>query len=106
VDGSDHIGLFNAAVVSGDWGAFVGHFSADAVMEFIGPSIGPFVGRAAIADAYATSPPDDTIEPDGPVASEGDDLIVPFRWSSTRDRGVLRITQRSGQIERMVVSFE
>jgi hypothetical protein len=105
MDAGDHVRRFNAAVTSGDWRAFVGQFSDDAVMEFVGPPIGPFSGRDAIEGAYAANPPDDTIEVDGAATTHGDQLDIPFRWTSTGERGVLRLTERSGQIARMVIAF-
>jgi len=36
-------------------------FDADAEMEFRGVPVGPFHGRAAIAEAYRAQPPDDEL---------------------------------------------
>jgi hypothetical protein len=56
-----HVELFNEAVASGDYGPFLATFSDQAVMRFDDVPMGPFVGRPAIADAYATQPPSDTM---------------------------------------------
>jgi hypothetical protein len=56
-----HVDLFNAAVCAGDFTALVDTFAPTAVMRFLGVPAGPYVGRDAIARAYADSPPDDTM---------------------------------------------
>lgn len=52
-----HVALFNAAVRSGDWSAFVATFAPDATMGFVGVPAGPFRGRDAIAQATRHSHP-------------------------------------------------
>jgi steroid delta-isomerase len=106
VDIGEHVRVFNAAVESGDWGRFVEQFADDAVLEFVGPPVGPFVGKGAIAEAYAVSPPDDTIELDGQAATESGELIVRYRWSATGATGTMRFTERAGVIGRLVVTFD
>jgi steroid delta-isomerase len=101
----EHVRLFNAAVDSGVWDAFVARFADDAVLEFVGPPVGPFVGRAAIYEAYTQSPPDDTIELDGPAVTRGDNVVVPYRWTTTGATGTMRFTERGGHIARLVVTF-
>lgn len=49
-----HVAAFNDAVRSGSWAAFAGRFAVDATLTFVGPPVGPFVGRAAILAAYLT----------------------------------------------------
>ena len=56
-----HIAAFNDSVRSGDWAAFADRFTPDATMRFTGMPVGPFTGRDAIAAAYATQPPSDTL---------------------------------------------
>ena len=48
-----HVERFNTAVTSGEWDEVIAHFTDDAVMSFEGIPVEPFVGRAAIAAAYA-----------------------------------------------------
>jgi hypothetical protein len=57
-------------------GSFVEQFSDDAVLEFVGPPVGPFKGKAAIASAYATSPPDDGIQLDGTATTGGNEPVM------------------------------
>jgi steroid delta-isomerase len=102
----EHVRRFNAAVDSGVWTAFVEQFADDAVLEFVGPPVGPFAGRAAIAEAYARNPPDDEVELAGPVRTDGDELVVPYRWVSTGATGTMRVSERAGRIVRLVVTFD
>ena len=106
MDVDDHIRVFNAAVLSHDWSAFVARFADDAVVEFVGVPTGPFSGRDAIAEAYAQSPPDDTIEPIGTATIDADELVVPYRWVTTGATGTMRFTGRAGQIQRLVITFD
>ena len=39
---------FNTAVTTGDWSTLISGLHPDAVMTFVGPPVGPFVGRDAI----------------------------------------------------------
>jgi steroid Delta-isomerase len=102
-----HVAAFNAAVSSGDWEAFAARFADHAVLAFVGPSLGPFEGRDAIATAYADQPPDDTITAVGSPTVEGDETVVPYRWDATGATGSMRITEAAdGRISRLVVTFD
>ena len=104
-DFDQHVLRFNAAVETGDWTQFTDWFTEDAVLEFIGPPIGPFTGRGVIHEAYALHPPDDKIELDGPVVADSDELVVPYRWARTGATGTMRVTAQAGQIVRLAVTF-
>jgi steroid delta-isomerase len=78
VDG--HLRAFNAAVSSGAWEAFAVRFSEDAVMRFPQLPVPDAVGRDAIAAAYRSSPPTDTMIA-RVVRSTGDRDEVDFAWS-------------------------
>lgn len=105
VDLDEHVRLFNAAVGTGNWGPFVEQFSDDAVLEFVGPPVGPFKGKAAIASAYATSPPDDGIQLDGTATTGANETVIKYRWRSTGKGGTLRFTEREGHIIQLTVTF-
>jgi len=105
-DFDEHVRLFNNAVESGIWTSFVEQFAEDAVLEFVGPPVGPFTGRAVIRDAYVHNPPDDKIDLDGPVGIDSAELVVPYKWVSTGATGTLRVTERAGRIVRLVVTFD
>jgi steroid Delta-isomerase len=57
----DYVERFNASVRSGDWRPMLEFVAPDAVLEFVGIPVGPFVGREAIGEAYRARPPDDEI---------------------------------------------
>jgi len=101
-----HVASFNDAVRSGDFSAMLDGFTPDAELSFEGVPVGPFSGRAAIAQAYAQQPPDDTIEL---LGVEGDDPVVGrYSWSSDEgaQSGRMLLYDRDGLIERLVVTFE
>jgi steroid delta-isomerase len=56
-----HVELFNEAVGTGDYDAFLATFADHAVMRFDDLPIGPYVGKAQIIEAYAVEPPTDTM---------------------------------------------
>jgi steroid Delta-isomerase len=91
---------FNVGVRSGDWTALVELFADDAELEFVGIPVGPFRGRAAIAEAYRTQPPDDEI-----VLLEGGPR---YAWSREPERaaGELHLEERDGAIVRLRVLYE
>jgi len=106
MDFEEHVRVFNRAVESHDWTAFIATFDEDGVVEFIGPPVGPFVGREALAAAYANNPPDDSIALDGPVRHEGGETVAPYRWDATGATGTMRATTRAGLITRLVITFD
>ncbi len=107
MNADEHVAAFNTAVRSGDWDAFADRFAADAVLAFVGPPVGPFTGRDAIASAYAAQPPDDTISISGEIALDGDETVVPYRWDATGATGTMRLTgSASGKVARLVVTFD
>jgi steroid delta-isomerase len=103
-EATDHVARFNAAVTSGDWSALVASFHPDAVMEFVGPPVGPFHGRDAIAAAYAASPPGDTMTVRD-VSRRGDTEIVAFAWTRG-GTGTMAIRRAGGLITSLVVRFD
>lgn len=99
-----HVERFNAAVVTGDWSALVASLHPDAVMTFVGPPVGPFVGRAAIAAAYAENPPTDTMSIVR-VSTAGDTELVAFQWSQG-GTGTMEIQRAAGQITSLLIRFD
>ncbi|MEU4423756.1 nuclear transport factor 2 family protein [Actinoplanes sp. NPDC024001] len=99
-----HVERFNAAVTSGDWSAFIAALHPRAVMTFIGPPVGPFRGREAIADAYAADPPNDAIQIID-IRSDGDTDLVTFEWSRG-GTGTLTLHHRAAQVDRLTVRFD
>jgi steroid Delta-isomerase len=99
-----HVALFNAAVRSNDWPAFVATFAPDAIMGFVGVPAGPFRGRDAIAQAYANQPPDDTMTVHT-VTSSGARDRVRFGWDGGGD-GTMDLLWRGDQVAELFVTFD
>jgi hypothetical protein len=99
-----HVASFNHGVRTGRWGPMLARFDEHAVMEFVGVRVGPFHGRAAIAEAYRSQPPDDELV----VLEDRGDGTARYAWARTPDApaGELRLTVDGGRIVRLVVTFE
>jgi steroid delta-isomerase len=98
-----HIAAFNDSVRSGDWAAFADRFTRDATMRFTGMPVGPLTGREAIATAYATQPPSDTLTVTHDVsASDVDELW--FAWDNG-GTGTMILRWRGDLIEELTVTF-
>jgi steroid Delta-isomerase len=102
-----HVQLFNEAIRTGDFGPMLAHFTDDAELVFEGIPVGPFVGKQAIADAYAANPPDDEVEIISVEESENP-LVAHYAWRADagREAGRMIITPRGDEIARLVVTFE
>ena len=101
----EHERRFDAAVESGDFGPLVELFASEAELSFAGLPIGPFVGRRAIAAAYAARPPDDGLDVVD-VSEEPDGTIVErFVWHRGGG-GTMQLALERGKIARLVVSFD
>ncbi len=100
----EHFLLFNAAVRSHDWTAFLATFAPDAVMRFEGVPVGPYAGLDQIARAYAERPPSDTMTSRS-VARDGDHDTIRFNWDAGGD-GTLELCWREGLIAGLVVTFD
>ena len=82
-------------------------FAADAEMVFQGVPVGPFVGRAAIADAYASQPPRDQVRLLGLPDVRGDTVESGYAWASdAQPTGRMILTVQEGLIVRLVVTFD
>jgi steroid Delta-isomerase len=99
-----HVAAFNDSVRSGEWTAFAGRFTSDATMRFVGVPVGPFTGREAIAAAYASQPPSDTLTVTGGVSSgEVDELS--FTWDSSGSPGTMLLRWHGDLIADLTVTF-
>ena len=102
-----HVRRFNEAVRSGDFAEMVRGFTPDAEMVFEGVPVGPFVGRDAIAEAYALQPPSDEVRLLGAPRVEGERVDSDYAWAADgRRAGRMVVTARDGAIARLVVTFE
>jgi steroid Delta-isomerase len=100
----EHFALFNAAVRSHDWTAFLATLAPGAVMRFEGVPAGPYTGRDEIARAYAEQPPSDTMTSQS-VREDGDHDTIRFRWDAG-GTGTLELSWRSGLITAMAIAFD
>jgi steroid Delta-isomerase len=102
-----HVETFNAAVESGEFAPLVALFHDDATLEFAGIPIGPFVGRAAIAAAYAAQPPSDTMSILAVRVDDDGTVVEDFSWSADGGArsGEMRLVVEDERIRRLVVSF-
>ncbi len=101
----EHFRLFNAAVRSRDWTAFLATFTPDAVMRFDGIPVGPYLGLEQIARGYAERPPTDTMTCLS-VARDGDhEDFARFGWDAGGG-GTLRLSWREGAIAALTVTLE
>lgn len=77
-----HVELYNEAVGSGDYTAFLATFADNAVMRFDDLPVGPFHGRDEIAQAYATQPPTDTMALIDMQEIGQDGVKASFEWDA------------------------
>src|SRR5690606_18975209 len=61
---------------------FLATFAEDAVMRFDNFPIGPFIGRSAIAEAYATQPPSATMALIGMKVLGTDAVTAASEWAA------------------------
>jgi hypothetical protein len=101
---AQHAAAFNAAVHTADWYSFADRFTPHATMRFIGVPAGPFIGRAAIAQAYAEQPPTDTLAIRD-VDSTGDVDTAFFAWSAGGG-GVMRLTWEGPLVASLEITFD
>jgi len=101
----EHERRFNDAVRAGDFTEFMKTFAEDAVMAFEGVPIGPYRGREAIAEAYATRPPDDTMSIWSIDEVDPDTADVRFDWDAGGS-GAMRVKWQDGLIVGMTIAFQ
>ena len=99
-----HVAAFNDTVRSGEWENFAGRFTPDATMRFVGVPVGPFAGREAIAGAYASQPPSDTLTVTRGV-SLGDVDELWFAWDSSGTVGTMSLRWSGDLIAELTVTF-
>jgi steroid delta-isomerase len=96
--------LFNDGVRTGDWGPYLARFADTATMRIAGDPGSPYVGRDAIAAAYAQAPPNDTLTVTS-VASEGDADVAGVAWAAGGS-GTLRVRWSAGRIAELTAEFD
>jgi hypothetical protein len=100
-----HVELYNEAVRTGDFSDFVETFTEDAVMKFDGVPVGPFRGRAAIAQAYAEQPPGDTMALMA-METAGDEAVrASFDWDNTGGGGQMYLRWDGDKLAELLIAF-
>lgn len=99
-----HCSLFNESVRTGDWKPFVATFADDARMAFTNVPVGPYVGRDAIAAAYAENPPDDTMTIEYVDEVDADTAKVRFQWDNGGP-GTMVVRWRDGEVAELEITF-
>lgn len=99
-----HVELFNEAVRTGDYRAFLATFADDAVMRFDDRPAGPFWGRNEIAAAYATQPPSDTIALTDMEEIGTDGVKALFEWDAG-GTGHLVLRWNGGKLIHLTICF-
>jgi steroid Delta-isomerase len=100
-----HCALFNQCFRSGDWSPFVATFADDARMAFTNVPIEPIIGREAIAVAYATNPPTDTMRVLSVQPLDSDGARVRFGWDAGGD-GTMVVRWRDGLVADLEITFD
>lgn len=102
-----HVDRFNEAIRSGDYTPMIAAFAPDAEMVFEGVPAGPFLGREAIAAAYAAQPPTDEVRLLGAPYVEGGSIVSDYAWAVDGHRaGRIMLHATHGEITRLVITFE
>jgi steroid delta-isomerase len=96
----EHFRLFNEAVRTRDWAAFLATLTPDATMRFEGVPAGPYKGLDQIARVYAEQPASDTMS----CVSDTRD-VVRFAWEAGGG-GTLQLTWRDGAVAALTVTFD
>jgi hypothetical protein len=100
-----HVRAFNAAVGDGDWRPMLERFTDASELHFENVPAGPFVGLAAIKQAYAEQPPTDTIRLLGIQENDEHNVAAAFAWSQG-GTGRMLIEHDRGAIKRLTVVFD
>ncbi len=105
----EHIAVFNTAVTRRDVVPLLARFTDDAIVRFEnvpGAGMLEYSGRAELAAAYGTSPPDDELVIVGDPVEEDGAVVADFLWKRDRSAGMLRLTVTDDDlISHMLVTF-
>jgi hypothetical protein len=99
-----HVELFNEAIRTGDYGPYLATFAGSAVMRFEDEPGGPFHGLAKITEAYATSPPSDTIALIDMQEIGVDGVRATFEWDAG-GTGELFLRWVQDQLVELAITF-
>jgi steroid delta-isomerase len=99
-----HVEVFNDAVEADDYAPFLALFADDAVMRFEDVPLGPFYGRPAIAEAYATQPPSDTMALIDLEEIGNDGVKASFEWDEG-GTGQMYLRWQNGKVVELSIAF-
>lgn len=99
-----YVEQFNEGVRTGDFAGLVELYAEDGELAFEGVPVGPFRGRAAIAEAYRVRPPDDELRLTA-VEEQPGSLVARFDWLRGGS-GTMRFELEGGAVQRLAVSFD
>ena len=102
----EYVARHNEGVRDREWGPLAECFADEAVLEFEGVAVGPFVGREAIAAAYEHQPPEDEVRILD-AEEQGHTVVARYAWAADPEvqAGRLRLTREGDEIARLVVTF-
>ena len=92
-----HVGKYNEAVRTSDFGSLLDLYADDAVLSFDDVPVGPYHGRSAIVDAYVTQPPNDTMLLIDMREIGDDGVNASFEWDAG-GTGEMYLRWHGGQI--------
>jgi steroid Delta-isomerase len=100
----EYVDAFNEGVRTGAWDRMLAFCADDVELEFVGIPVGPFRGRAEVADAYRAQPPDDELvllERTTPTAAV-------YAWAREPERpaGELDLETTDNRVSRIRVYYE
>jgi SnoaL-like protein len=103
-----HVELFNQGVRSGDFAPMLEQFTEDSELVFEGAPAGPFHGKARIAAAYASNPPDDEVDVLSSEEADDGTIVATYAWRADERHpaGRMILTPRGDEIARLVVTFD
>jgi hypothetical protein len=99
-----HVELFNEAVGTGNYDAFLATFADHAVMRFDDLPIGPYVGKAQIVEAYAVEPPTDTMALIDMQEIGTDTVKASFEWDAG-GTGEMLLRWEDDQVVELTIAF-
>lgn len=102
---AQYAALHNEGVRTGSFTALGRLFAVDAEMHFAGVPVGPFIGREAILQAFATHPPDDELVlREIETTRDGERCQYSWARSPTVVAGTLELTRRGTDIRMLRIS--
>ncbi|MBS0249149.1 MAG: nuclear transport factor 2 family protein [Proteobacteria bacterium] len=104
---AEYVSRHNAGVASGDFAPLTALFADDARLIFTGALNRTFAGRAAIAEAFATTPPSAGIDVEPARDERGETRAgYAFQDAAGRPAGTIALTVADGRIASLVITID